>query len=1115
MFHQRLFRAVLSIAIALCAVAAPAQLTTATLSGTIADTTGAVVPNAKVTIVNVDTHYTVNAIANDAGYYHAELLPIGKYSITVESTGFQKFVQNNVTLQVNDQARVDAKLEVGGSSQEVTVNDAPPAVNLENATVGRTISTTEVEDLPILDRNIYNLLPLVPGVQSQTNGNTLGYPQEVVQINGGTTENNTGTVSYYLDGGLDMTAVRMTGNQLPNPEALAQFNVQTSNYNAAYGRMSSGVVSAVTKSGTNKFHGSIYEFHRETNFNSNSWVNPTAPHSPIVRAPIHRNFFGGVLGGPIVRDRTFFFFDYSGYRNISNNAFSGTAILPTALESTGNFSEFLPKTSGTIATCGQTISTADKNAGDFIVCNPTTRLPYAGNIITAPLDTAAINILKSLPATNAGTALAPSYVGSVPLPSSYNEYMGKIDHQLSDKQRLFGSYFYLKGSNTIFPGSGTLPWGTQLQSYTLDVANLSDTITLSPNKVNQVWATYTRSFGGRVNSPGTSLSSFGSNFAAQGPASLPNITISNYFTLSNAIQGPSAGTNFYSLRDLYIWNKGHHTLQMGGEASLNKDITLSDLNNYGVFSFTGSTSLRTGNALSDYVLGLVNTQTQDAPILALDNSFFYSAFLQDDWRATPRFTVNAGLRYDVQTPPTDPQNKESTFVPGQQSTVNPAMPLGELVVGDKGITRGIVPIRFYNISPRLGFAWDAFGNGKTSVHAGAGVFYGGVSGNEWNTTSNFYPFTLRYTFGVPGTLTNPYVNTPSPFPFSYTPGNVKAPPAGASITGVAPDFKWPYTYQMNASVQQELTRTLVVSIAYVGSLGRKLVVSQDLNYPTFNTTTPTANTTNNVNARRPIDTGVLGGILAEQSRATSNYNALQVTFVKQMSHGISFNGYYAFTKTLESYNLDSTAAPEDFNNLKIERGPSAADQRNIFVASVVWQPNYIHTNRYLGAALNHWKVTPIIKLYSGMPFNITTGVDTNADGNTTDRPNLIGNPFNASSNHKSRAAEIKRYFDPSAFCAYTTASPASCPGTGPGGADGTVERNGFTGPSSRDVDLALLRDFPIREGVVFELRGEASNVFNFVNLNNPNGAINISSTTYQITTAGAMRQIQIGGRLTF
>ena len=1094
-----------------------AQLTTATLIGIVTDSTGAVVAGAKVTAVNVDTHFRSTVVSTSSGDYRIDLLPIGTYSLTVESAGFEKFVQTNIPLTVNQQARVDASMKLGATDQTITITDEPRQINLENATVGRTIEANEVNDLPIVDRNAYSLLPLIPGVQSNSFGNTLGFPQQVVQINGSTTESNTGAVSYYLDGGLDMTAVRMTGNQLPNPEALAEFNVQTSNYNATYGRMSSGVVSAITKSGTNQFHGALYEFHRETNFNSDAWGATT-------RAPVHRNYFGGVLGGPVVRDRTFFFFDYSGFRSISS-ALRNTAILPTAAEAAGNFSAYLPTTtSGSTTTCiAQTsLSAADQSAGHFIVCNPTTRKPYANNIITDPLDKAALNVLKVFPSANAGTTLAPKWIGYIPMPATYNEYMGKIDHKLTGRQQLTGSYFYLKGQNTIQAGSGNLPWTDQLQQYALHVINLSDTITISSNKIDQTWVTYTRSFGGRVNVPDsqlsnvpadTTLTNFGSAFAIQGKPNLPQITVTNYFTLSNAIDGPTAGTNFYSVRHLFIWNKGSHSLSLGGEASLNKDILLTDLNNYGVWGFQQSTTSRTGNALSDYLLGLANSQTQDAPVTAIDNSFFYSAFAQDDWRILRNLTINAGLRWDVQTPPTDPQNKESTFVPGQQSTVNPAMPLGELVPGDAGITRGIVPIRFQHISPRLGFAWDPFGNGKTSVRGAGGIFYGGVSGNEWNSTSNYYPFTLRYTFGVPGTLSNPYSKTVSPFPFIYTPGNVKAAAAGTSIFGMAPDFQWPYTYQVTGSVQQELSKSTVFGITYVGSLARNLVWGVDRNYPVFNVTTPSANTTTNVNNRRPINT--LGSINAQQSRATSNYNALQVTFSKRMSNSVSVNGYYAWTKTMESYGLDG-GTTEDNNDLALEKGPTNTDQRNLFVTAVVWKPNYFKGHGWLlDTTLDGWTISPIVKLYSGSPYTVTTGVDNNADGSSPDRANQIGNPYNSTISHGSRALEIKRWFDPSAFCSYTLANPTACPGTGPAGSDGTSQRNGYYGPAQNDVDLAILRDFNLHESFKLQIRGEATNVFNMVSLNGPNGAINISGTTNQITGAAAMRQIQIGARLTF
>ncbi|MGA3160109.1 MAG: carboxypeptidase regulatory-like domain-containing protein [Terracidiphilus sp.] len=1177
----------LPVLLAVCLLPAGilAQRTTATLIGNVTDATGALVVHATVTITNVETNISSTGTTSEAGEYRFELVPVGTYSVTVTAKGFRKYLRPAVPLTVNQTQTLNVQLTPGTTEESVTVTAEPPQLDLETATVERTLESREVDNLPILDRNIYNLLNLIPGVQSnQVGGNTLGFNQQVLQMNGGTTADNTGTVSYYLDGGLNMTALRMTGNDMPSPEAIAEFNVQASNYDATYGRMSSGVVTALTKSGTNKFHGSAYEFNRNTDFDAGNPANvngTSSPGTPIV----HRNMFGATIGGPIRRDKTFFFAEWGEIKQISPKIFSG-ATLPTTVgnaggtgttggEVAGDFSALLTAANKTLVI---NPATPFKQCSSTVICNPATGIPYTKNgtnpsdIITSTLDPTAANVLNyvvgfensTVNATVGGVATTlPSYNGQEAQPYDTWEYLIKGEHQLTARQRLTASYFHSTGSRQIPSGSPSLPWVAQNQNWTQNLANVSDTIAFSNNLINQTYFNYSRLMGGRANTWNAgvngreSLAAFGSNISVQGPPSLPQLAVSGYFTLGNAIDGPEAGTDFYAVRNLLILNKGKHSLTVGGEASLNKDQQVTDLNNYGVFTFSSSTTARSGNALADFVLGLPGTQTQDQPVDAIDNSFFYALFAQDNWRIRQNLTINLGVRWDLQTAPTDPQNKESTFVPGVQSTVNPLMPAGELVVGDKGVTRGTIANSYKHFSPRVGLAWDPFGNGKTSVRASAGIFWGGVSGNEWNASSNYYPFSLRYTFPKQGSLTNPYCaggittgcTSDSPFPFTYTPGAVNPIPAGGTIEGVVPNFVWPSTYQLTASVQQQVTKNAAISVAYVGSLARHLPMSVDENYPVFNTTTPTANTTSNANTRRPYysttPTTTIGGVVTPTqelgvtygvtSGQTSNYNAMQITFSQRVAKGISFNGFYTWSKNLDSGVLNSstpssTSTVEDHDNLKIEKGPDDYDMRAVFGMSIVWVPDYFHgANRAVKGILDGWHISSVINLHTGTPFNITTGSDNNQDGNTTDRPTWIfgTDPF-VTVNRGSRVGLAKEFFNPTfwtastttteptgtIFCGYSTSDPTGCPGVGPGGSDGALRRDGFYGPGYRDIDMSLFRDFAIWQQVKLQARAEASNVFNLVSLGGPNANLS-SATAGTITSASGMREIQLGLRLTF
>lgn len=1070
---------------------ANAQITTATIVGTITDPSGAILAGAQVTARNVDTGLTRTVVTGEAGTYRLEFLPVGNYVIEVVANGLQKANRGGIVLQVNDTARVDVSLTVGQVSETVNITEAAAAVNTTTAEIGRTIQSAEIANLPLVERNVYALLDLTPGVQSNNNGVAsastgtnsliLGFPEQRTLINGGT-DGGTGSVNYYLDGGSNMTNLRNTGNVLPNPDAIQEFRVQTNSYNAEYGRFANGIINVLTKSGTNKYHGSLFEFARNTVFNANDYG------SQLERSPFHRNQFGGTVGGPIKRDKSFFFFSYSGLRQ-TTSTFLNNAIVPTELERAGNFTASATKPT-------------DPATGQTFTCNG-----VSGVICANRLDPVAVRIIKDyIPLAN----LAGSrWQGNVPSPFNTNEYLGKVDHQLNEAHRLTFNYFTTAGTNIVKAGTGNLPWASQQFNWRQHNLNLSDVWVINSNKINQSWITYTRNFGGRLNLPQTSLGDLGSAFTIQGTPSLPQITVSGFFTLTNSIGGPTAGTNFYSIRDVFSWNKSNHSLKFGGELSLNKDIQQTLLNNYGVFTFNNGA---TKNALADFLIGIPSAITQDAPVTGYTNTWYSALFVQDDFRIHPRLTLNLGLRWDVQTPPTDPYNRVVNYVPGQKSTVNSLAPVGALFYGDPGIERGGIPVNYKHFSPRIGFAYDPFGDGKTSLRGGFGIFYGSISGNEWNTMTNTQPFATRLTFtninqktnaaGVPlgASLSNPYNAFVGGNPFPYKGTFV----TGGGVTSVAPGFDWPRTYQMNLSLQRQITKDLTVGAAYVGTLSGNLPFGRDVNYPVVNATATSAGA--NILARRPNP--AYGAVIEIGSDQTASYHGLQVTSAMRMSHHVSFNAFYTLSKTLSSvqlHNNTTQGGAQDFSKLFLDRGRADTDQRHVFSMSLNYQPDYYAgNNAVVRNILNGWSISPIIKLRSGLPFTVTNGnVDANLDGNTNDRAQLIGDPH---IDHPTAA----QWFNTAAFVQNKVVTGVAT--------DGNSPRNLLDAPGYRTVDLALSRDFRLSERFKLRFRAEGTNAFNMVSLGQPGASVpsGATSTTFGvITTANSMRKLQFGLRLTF
>ncbi len=1052
-----------------------AQVATGTILGNVTDSSGGAVPGATVTVTNVDTQFTRDTVTDEAGQYALRLLPLGTYKVDVALSGFKTFSQTGILLEVGRNARIDATIEPGNVAESVSVVGDAPLVDTTSASLSRSVNQNEVLNLPLVNRDLYSLLSTTGGVTSNDNSNSLGGPEQLTTING-SQKAQIGSVNFQLDGGNNTAGLRGTGNPAPNPEAVQEFRVITNNFAAEYGRYPAGVIDVVTKSGTNIFHGAAFAFYRDEALNAERWA---PPGTTSAKDPLDRNQFGAAFGGPINTDKTFFFASYSGLRQ-EETYYRNTAVVPTALERAGDFSL-------------SAVKPRDPNTG----------VAFPGNLIPASRFDAAAKTIQDqyVPLANLPGNF---YEISTADPLRTDEMTLKVDHTLSSTRSFAVSYFFLKGTDmqplsNATVGSGPIPWVDRDFAWNQQNLNVADTWILSPTKINQLRVTYVRQFGARVNNPTTSLGDLGSKFQIQGDPSLPRITVTGYFTGQTSIAGPDAGSDFFAVKDSITMTRGNHSVKFGGEVSYEKIVHDTLLDNYGVFQFN---STKTGNAYADFLLGLPSNFTQDAPIRKIDSGTYFSVFAQDDFRIHPRVTLNLGIRYDLQQPLTDPQDRKLAFVPGRQSQVSPGAPEGLLFPGDEGISRGIVNWDRNNLAPRVGVAWDPRGDGRLSVRAGAGIFFGSITGNEWNTTADNQPFTVRQQFANVFTLSDPYRNQPGgvgPFPFEYDPASPRFT-YPAQVFGPSLDFVWPKTYQMNVTVEKELFRNVSASASYVGALGRNLPASIDRNYPVFTSTA----TATNFNARRPYQPGVLAASRVLESIFESDYHGLQLAAEKR---GAGFTGkaYYSYGKAVEDLDYQGGGLPavQNSNDLTGERARTSADRTHTFSFSGIWQVNYFGDSQPLARALlNNWTLSTIVTLQSGAPLTITAGQDRNFDGNTTnDRADLVGDPKLDSGRPREELIEL--WFNTAAF-----ALPAV-------GADGSAPRSVVDGPGIRNVDLGVFRDIRLGGSTSLQFRLEATNVFNIVNLMNPGTNFGAPATFAKIRTAREMRRIQLGTRFSF
>ena len=1237
-------------------IVALGQQITGSIVGTVKDQQGALVTTTTVKATNVETGFSRSAPANSYGEYRIDFLPVGKYAVEAVSAGFERFVQQNLALNVDQTLTVDITMTVGAQSQTITVNEAPPLVNTSDAVLGRTIEPSEIIGLPLVNRNVYSELSLVPGVMANNQSpttNPTGSPQMTVgiastdvQVNGSLDSGN-GTVAFYLDGGNNITGMRNYGNPAPTPDAIEEFRVETSAFSAQYGQFSAAVISVITKSGTNKFHGGLFEFNRNTDFNAFSWIPTKSPFTgALMKSPYHRNQFGGTVGGPIKRDKAFFFFSYAGLRQVQGAPVTG-GVVPTDAEREGDFTAsgltagnyvFMPGTGKTVPANGANAGPGCQ-AGTLSPAGTTAGTGTSGFCLpTSSLDAVAANLLNynnkigvSIPKATgalAGKTGGAAYVGMYVQPTDEDEYLGKFDENLGSKDHVGVTYFY-NNTATTPSGGGSINWrGIQSRSKQTN-ANISDVHTFSASTANQAWLTFTRAMGGRIFLPVTgpadqTLASFGSNFQIQGPTGMPYISGAGFGTDSSAPNaGPITGSDNYEFRDMVTITKGKHNLSLGGEYALDKTMFQANLDNYGTLSVSNSGPTTTGNTIADLATGQINAFEQDSPYVTHLSSWHYALFAQDNYRITPRLTLNLGVRWDIDPYPVDAHDRTATFVPGVQSTVaistgTSVVPTGILFPGDKGVSRGLVSTQYGHISPRLGVAWDPFGDGKTAVRAAAGIFYGLPSGNEWNQPGNSMPFAIRngfgnetslsyiYDVGFPCTPTGTPAHCPSGggiFPYTYTPAAPKFYPS-QSIEAIPSGFKDQSVYQFNLSVQRQLPYKISATAAYVGTLGRHLNSFLDANYAPFSTvanggaalqnptvppaTKPPSCSTNvggtagtvsglctsaqSQEQRRQWDAGLnltpgtLSGITYLISDQTSNYNGLQISATKTMSHGFSISGFYVWSRALESSNvlenggmnmqnpgvlgkpftaandhgmLDQNGAPIVGGGLQEERGLMDQNHDNNAAFSGIWNIDYYRgSNKIVKGFVNGWTISPVVYLIAGGPFTVSTGSNLNDDTAGQSRPNGVPGVSAKLDPHRCRVcgatgqsptSVLTQWFNGTYSAANTTVAQAQAAGQafmlngpgqpggiGPGGADGNVGRDSLIGPGLKDMDAGLLRDVRLPRGTVFQFRAEVTNVMNWVSLGQPISSKITQGTQGNINgAAGTQRIIQLGGRLTF
>jgi len=1150
---------------------------TGSIRGYVRDTSGAVLPNATVTVLQTGTGYTRTAASDASGQYSLLALPPGTYKMTASNTGFQQGVIDNVILNVNDALNFDFTLQVGNVSQTVSVEASTLQVETVSTSMGSTITSSQILSMPLNGRSYLDLLSLQPGVApANTNGSYNDRsPASGLYTSSGNVSTN-GMPEFgnaFLVNGAEVNETKNMGaGMIPDADSVAEFRLITNSFSAEYGKFTGSVMNTVTKSGTNSFHGTLFEFYRNQKLAAINYFDST-------KAELKRHQFGGVLGGPIWKDKLFTFTDYQQTRQVAGvstgvvqvlsaderNGIFSDAILATPVQGDAWAATLMSRGGGVINGAGGVCQppactpTMYNQLGTPVMTTDSTGASVPGHNISAYIDPVSKLTLPVIPASNQPGGFNyddSSHAGSI-IDTNMAERIDFVNRKTGD----WAFYYHYDDATAVKPvysdnGVPTLPGYPVTVPSRSQLFMMSNTKTIGSTVVNVARISFFRNATHTANpaasSSISSYSKYGFNTdPANGglintgptgyPSSLPTLFFNTFAVGTNWLNLYQPETN-YTVGDTVSKTLGNHSISFGGEFRYYQLNARNTCGPNGYYNFNGQ---ETNADVSDYFVGAPGGFVQ-CSIQLLDNRTRYGGlFGQDSWKAAPNLTLNFGLRWDVARPWSDVYGRLTTPVPGVQSVKFPNSPLGNLVPGDPGVPSTISPTRYTNFGPRFGIAYSPSGGlwgaaGKTSVRAAYGIYYLGVADNGNFGILGDAPWGLYWASPQPTEFASPYITRANGitqgqhFPFTYPNGPGPFPnfQFGNLMPLYVPGY---YTHNKtfaaqhyNFSIQRQLDQSTVLTVAYVGTLGRHIERGVPLIYGSASLCQSLAgcgpggeggiyeqngqtvygsligaldNQAISPNYKNSSGGPVVAFAEAnyDQNSGISNYNSLQVS-AERRARDVTYLLSYTYAKSMDT--VAATYDPRTVNGHNY--GLSTFDMRHNFVASYNWNLPF---ERFLGPHRysQGWQVTGISRFNTGTPVSMSSGGDFALTNIGLDYPTQIA-PIKKLNPH----APAHTYFDTASFASGLSCGYEIC------GVTGSARQYLFHGPGTINTDAGVEKDTKINERMQLNFRIEMFNVFNHPNFLSNSVSGNAHSGQFgQVTNTAPARVGQISGKFIF